>query len=211
MTADALALRRAVGCASAAIYWAGVYVQIVRVRRRAGKLPNIKPRGFKERLLWLGWFSVIALWAGQPAVVSAVDAAPPANIMMPLLSPATLVAGLALVCLGLFGTYWCYAAMGASWRIGVKKGEKTALVTSGPYAFIRHPIYAFQAVILFGTFFLLPTPLSVAIIALQLVCAHVKAFDEEAYLVDTHGRPYADYLAGTGRFLPRVFGRKPRG
>ena len=210
MTIDALAVRRAIVCASAVVYWTGVYVQIARVRRKAGHLPNIKPRGLKERLLWLGWTAVIVIWFAQPLLLNRLDAAPPLNIIQPLYGLAWFVVGAVLVACGHAGTYWCYAAMGDSWRIGVKKREKTTLVTSGPYAFVRHPIYAFQAMLLFGAALLLPTPLSLAVIAVQLTCAYVKAFDEEAYLLETHAS-YSGYFARTGRFLPRLFrGSEPK-
>jgi protein-S-isoprenylcysteine O-methyltransferase Ste14 len=208
MTIDEFSVRRAVVFASAVIYWAGVYVQIARVRRKAGRLPNIKPRGLKERLLWLGWFSVIVLWIAQPVMLQAASLPQSVRVIGSFYRPATFIAGIAVILVGHLGTYWCYAAMGASWRIGVKKGEKTALVTSGPYDYVRHPIYAFQALILVGAFFLLPTALSIAILVIQLVIAHVKALDEEMYLLSTHGESYAAYLARTGRFLPRLFGRK---
>ena len=32
--------------------------------------------------------------------------------------------------------------MGRSWRIGVEEGERTDLVTGGPFAIVRNPIYA---------------------------------------------------------------------
>ena len=205
MTIDALEARRAIVFASAVLYWTSVYVQIARVRRRAGRLPNVKPRGLKERLLWLGWIAVIVTWIAQPLALNRLDASPPINIIQPLYGLAWFIAGVALIICGHAGTYWCYAAMGDSWRIGVKKREKTVLVTSGPYAFVRHPIYAFQTMLLFGAALLLPTPLSFAAIAVQLTCAYVKAFDEEAYLLETHADLYSGYLARTGRFLPRLF------
>ncbi len=97
--------------------------------------------------------------------------------------------------------------MGDAWRIGVRRREKTALVTVGPYRFVRHPIYGFQIVILAGVVLLLPTAASLAALALHLVCSYTKAFDEEVYLAGVHGEAYGEYVQRTGRFAPCILCR----
>ncbi|MCL4789089.1 MAG: isoprenylcysteine carboxylmethyltransferase family protein, partial [Verrucomicrobia bacterium] len=94
-----------------------------------------------------------------------------------------------------------------TWRIGINRKERTALVERGPYRRIRHPIYAFQLIMLTGATLLLPTMASFAILALHFICALIKAVDEENYLKTVHGQTYVDYMARTGRLLPRL--RKP--
>ena len=69
MSVEELQLRRAVVGASGLLYWGGVLIQARRVRKQIGRSPNLKPRGFKERALWLGWFLVILVWVGQPFLV----------------------------------------------------------------------------------------------------------------------------------------------
>jgi protein-S-isoprenylcysteine O-methyltransferase Ste14 len=93
--------------------------------------------------------------------------------------------------------------MGDSWRIGVNKSEKNALVTLGPYRSVRHPIYLFQIVMLAGALLLLPTILSAAILFLHLICVYIKATDEESYLLGLHGPDYENYRKRTGRLLPK--------
>ena len=39
---------------------------------------------------------------------------------------------------------------------------------------------------------------------LHLICALIKAVDEENYLKTVHGQTYLDYMARTGRLLPRL-------
>ncbi|MBC8002708.1 MAG: isoprenylcysteine carboxylmethyltransferase family protein [Opitutaceae bacterium] len=203
MMADELFWRRAVVCGSALIYWGGVMVQARRVRRKIGRSPNMKPRGLKESLLWIGWLMVIASWIGQPMLVGSTDASAGLRFIPSLYHNAGFVAGLVLTAAGYAGTLWCYAAMGSAWRIGVNRQEKNSLITRGPYGFIRHPIYSFQIVMLAGGICLLPTIASIVILAVHVGCVLIKAVDEESYLLTVHGKEYRDYMSRTGRLIPR--------
>jgi protein-S-isoprenylcysteine O-methyltransferase Ste14 len=204
MTVDELSLRRGAVFFSALIYWAGVWIQARRVRKRIGRSPNLKPRGLKEKLLWAGWLFVIAVWMGQPFLLGQSALGHRFQLFQPALHWATLVLGLLLIISGYAGTLWCYAAMGNTWRIGINRKEKNSLITQGPYRTVRHPIYLFQVVMLAGVILLLPTLLSVVLLLVHLACVLIKANDEETYLRSVHGQAYHDYLARTGRLLPKL-------
>jgi len=204
MGVDELLLRKAVVAGSGIIYWAGVFVNARRVRRQIGRSPNMVPRGTKERVLWIGWLLVIAVWIGQPFFAGGENAWAGVRLFPALMHVAGLIAGLALVAAGYAGTLWCYAIMGSAWRIGVNQQEKNALVTTGPFARVRHPIYALQVVMLAGALCLLPTVCSLVLLAFHLVCVWLKAADEEAYLIATHGESYRAHLVRTGRLFPRL-------
>jgi protein-S-isoprenylcysteine O-methyltransferase Ste14 len=204
MSAEELFWRRAMVSASGLIYWIGVWILARRVRKQIGRSPNLKPRGAKEKILWVGWLLVILGWVGQSFVVRTENAWPGVAFFPALLNLPLFIAGLVLVVGGYACTLWCYAAMGNTWRIGVNKSEKTTLVERGPYRVIRHPIYAFQLVMLAGAALLLPTVLSFAILVLHYICALIKAVDEENYLKTVHGQAYSDYMARTGRLLPKL-------
>ena len=208
MAPEELFLRRAVVTGSALVYWVGVWLQARRVRRRIGRSPNLKPRGAKERLLWAGWVLVVAAWLGQPFLAGGADSAFAFRLARLFVHPAGFVAGFGLVLAGYAGTLWSYAAMGDAWRIGVNRNEKTALVAAGPYRFVRHPIDLFQIVMLAGVLLLLPTALSLFVLALHFCCVQVKAADEESYLLGLHNEAYRNYLRCTGRLLPKL-GRPP--
>jgi protein-S-isoprenylcysteine O-methyltransferase Ste14 len=208
MTAEELQLRRIIVSASGLIYWGGVLIQGRRVRKKIGHSPNLKPRGPKEKALWLGWFVVIAVWIGQPFLTGGDAPKSGLEFFPARLSPAGLIAGLVLVTSGYAGTLWCYAAMGDAWRIGVNAKEKTTLVNRGPYRRVRHPIYLFQIVMLAGAALLLPTPASIGILAFHCVCVLIKAADEEKYLTTVHGDAYRDYVSVTGRLFPRFTRRR---
>jgi protein-S-isoprenylcysteine O-methyltransferase Ste14 len=178
-------------------------MQARRVRKQIGRSPNLKPRGSREKALWLGWFLVSLAWIGQPVLLGVLGT----NLgLMPwpgLLHPVSLAMGLALLGLGYAGTLWAYAAMGPTWRIGINATEKTALVSRGPYRWVRHPIYLFQIGMLAGAALLLPTPVSFAALAIHYACVRLKAGDEEKHLTALHGDAYRSYLSRTGGVFPR--------
>jgi protein-S-isoprenylcysteine O-methyltransferase Ste14 len=204
MTPEELFWRRAIVSASGILYWVGVWILARRVRKQIGRSPNLKPRGPKEKILWGGWLLVILVWMGQALVVKTENPWPGVALLSALLNPFLLSGGIALVVTGYVCTLWCYAAMGNTWRIGINTNEKTTLVERGPYRWVRHPIYLFQLIMLAGAALVLPTPLSFAILAVHLICALSKALDEENYLQTIHGQAYVDYMARTGRLLPRL-------
>ena len=205
MTGEELQLRRAIVGAAGLLYWGGVWIQARRVRRQIGRSPNLKPRGVREKALWFGWFVVILVWVGQPALMGAAASTLALDPFDTLLQPASLATGIALVLVGYCGTLWCYAAMGNTWRIGINPKEKTTLVNHGPYRRVRHPIYLFQIVMLAGAALLLPTPASFGILAIHFVCVRIKAEDEEKYLATVHGDTYRDYVERTGRLFPKLW------
>ena len=205
MPGDELFWRRAVVCAGAVIYWGGVLIQGRRIRKRIGRSTNMKPRDARERLIWAGWMTVIILWIAQPLLLHGKTSFPLLRINPACLHPAGFYGGIALTVAGYAATIWCYVIMGNAWRIGINRQEKNQLVTAGPYRWIRHPIYAFQTMMLLGAVLLLPTICSVAIIFLHLFFVLIKAKDEEAYLLTVHGEVYREFMAKTGRLLPKFW------
>jgi protein-S-isoprenylcysteine O-methyltransferase Ste14 len=95
--------------------------------------------------------------------------------------------------------------MGASWRIGVVEQKRTTLVTGGPFAHVRNPI--FTAVMVFAVGMLLAVPNVVSLVGFATVVAGIQLqvrLVEEPYLLRAHGAAYREYAARVGRFVPAV-------
>jgi protein-S-isoprenylcysteine O-methyltransferase Ste14 len=152
------------------------------------------------------------------AVALAVGVAAPALAAADLVEPIEALdeavihaLGIVLFALGLAATVLAQAAMGASWRIGVDERERTELVTGGPFALVRNPIYAAMIPAVGGLALLVPSV--VALAGWLLLIATLEAqtrLVEEPHLLRAHGREYALYAARVGRFMPGV-GRRTRG
>jgi len=95
--------------------------------------------------------------------------------------------------------------MGDSWRVGVDESEKTQLVTSGLFGWVRNPIFSFMWLSVAGLVLVVPNALSLLASSLTVlgIEAQVRAV-EEPYLKHIHGEAYARYAATVGRFVPGI-------
>jgi protein-S-isoprenylcysteine O-methyltransferase Ste14 len=99
--------------------------------------------------------------------------------------------------------------MGASWRIGVDPAERTELVTTGVFAYVRNPIFTAMVAAQLGVALMVPTWLSVAALGALVVAVQLQVRAvEEPHLRRVHGAAYIEYASRTGRFLPGI-GRLP--
>ena len=98
---------------------------------------------------------------------------------------------------GLAGTLLAQAAMGASWRIGVDTTESTELVTAGPFALVRNPIFSAMIPAFLGLALLVPNAAALAGFAALVVAVEVQVhLVEEPYLTK---RPTASGTSATRR------------
>jgi protein-S-isoprenylcysteine O-methyltransferase Ste14 len=113
--------------------------------------------------------------------------------------------GVVLAVGGILFTFGAQLAMGDAWRIGVDPGERTELVTDGPFGLVRNPIYSALTPTVLGLVLMVPNVLAIAAIVALVVALELQVrFVEEPYLLQAHGDSYGDYAARVGRFFPGV-------
>jgi len=126
----------------------------------------------------------------------------PALILMPLtLTPGWLLTLTTAVLVVLHVVvFWSLLALRRSFSIFP---EARALIRSGPYGRVRHPLYATYMAMY--PCFLLPrlSLLAVVVTVLGIACEIWRAREEEAILTSAFS-DYADYAAATPRFIPRL-------
>ena len=112
--------------------------------------------------------------------------------------------GLALEVLGLGLTFWARAALGRYWTTRVALAGDQPLLTTGPYALVRHPLYAGLLVGAAGTALVAAQPRGFLGLALLLAAYRRKTAYEEAALRAHFGARYAAYAAAVPTYLPRL-------
>ncbi len=109
-------------------------------------------------------------------------------------------------CLGLaavgFWT-WAQAVLGKEWSPQLQLREKHRLVTSGPYAVIRHPIYTAMFGYSLSLALVTANWVFVAMAALVIVGLIARIPAEERMMLEEFGTDYKTYMQNTGKFFPK--------
>lgn len=118
-------------------------------------------------------------------------------------SPILQVVGLILFASGLCLAVWARIYLGRNWGMPMTERAEPELVTSGPYRFVRHPIYSGLLLALLGT--ALATNLY-WLIALAFLGAYFtySATVEERLMTTSFPGEYASYRAHTKMLIPFV-------
>jgi protein-S-isoprenylcysteine O-methyltransferase Ste14 len=185
-------------------YWIGVGVMIVRVRRKTKRAVGIVPEQRLERLMWLVWVPLVAAWIYVPWATFARGSAFAAAPLFAMTDPVLRWIAAFVAVLALAGTIRCWLRMGDDWRMDVGLDGQGTLITDGPFARIRHPIYALSILLMLCTLVIVPTAPMLVIAAVHIALMNMKARNEERHLLAVHGDAYARYLQRTGRFFPRL-------
>lgn len=113
--------------------------------------------------------------------------------------------GAVLAVVGIALTLYAQMAMGSSWRIGVDPDERTELVTEGPFAWVRNPIFSAMIPTAAGLAMMVPSVVSlVGVVALAVALELQVRVVEEPYLLRAQSERYPAYAARVGRFVPGV-------
>lgn len=82
--------------------------------------------------------------------------------------------------------------------------EQHELVTSGPYRFVRHPLYSFGTLWWLGLSLVVASWWMLLLTLLTFVAVATRAPREEAALVERFGDGYRIYMERTPRYLPHL-------
>jgi len=113
--------------------------------------------------------------------------------------------GVAITWVGVMVAIWARYTLGEYWSARVTLKEGHQLIRSGPYAFVRHPIYTGMFLAALGTV-LVGGEWGGILALLLLITAHTrKAFREESLLTREFGEEYTNYRRRTGFLFPRLW------
>jgi protein-S-isoprenylcysteine O-methyltransferase Ste14 len=132
----------------------------------------------------------------------------PMRIVLPSDSPAALAAAAAVAALmGSAALMFLAAsrAMGANWSLAARMRDDHALVTSGIFGRLRHPIYTAMGLFLAAEALALGHYGQLVVgVPLFLTGTAIRVREEERMLSARFGAAYADYAGRVKRFLPGI-------
>jgi protein-S-isoprenylcysteine O-methyltransferase Ste14 len=114
--------------------------------------------------------------------------------------------GAALAIMAVPLMYWMFSALGLNISPTVATRAQATLVTSGPYRWIRHPLYTFATMLFVGLGLLASSWLLLAGAVGAFTMLAIRTPAEEAQLIERFGDDYRNYMKRTGRYFPRLFG-----
>jgi len=117
----------------------------------------------------------------------------------------SIVAGFVIVLLGECLRFWGVSIVGSETRTTGAVGG-TFLITTGPYAYVRNPLYVGNLLLYAGigvmSMAMFPWLLLVALVWFYVQYWLIVTREEE-YLAQQFGEPFAEYCRHVRRFLPR--------
>ena len=113
--------------------------------------------------------------------------------------------GIALTFVGIAIAIWARYCLGVYWSARVTLKEDHRLIRSGPYAYVRHPIYTGMLLGTVGAALVAGEWRGVLAVALLLAAHSRKAMREEALLTTEFGEEYVSYRRSTGFLFPHFW------
>jgi len=118
-------------------------------------------------------------------------------------NPVLMLVCVIVTILGLLFSVWARLALGSNWSgtVTIKAGHE--LIRSGPYRFIRHPIYTGMLAALLASAVTERLVIGLLGFAIVFFALWRKAKREESFLAQEFGPAFDEHRKRTGMFLPR--------
>lgn len=143
----------------------------------------------------------LAVWAAVIAFM--IDPAWMAWSSLPLPAGARWTgAGLTIITAALLT--WTLRSLGPNLTDTVVTRAAHALVTQGPYRWVRHPFYDCMALFVMAIALMMANWFVILGGIVTFALLVLRSRTEEAHLLKRFGEPYRAYRSATGRFLPRI-------
>jgi len=169
-----------------------------------GAKPDVKERGFGSgRFLFWFWRAILAFFVivlfGHDGRLDGF-----ANLTFFSSGPMLGWLGAIFTLAGIGFAIWARFHLGRNWSSHPAHKKDHELVTSGPYRFVRHPIYTGMILALFGGL-LTGDILSVLLFVILLTVFALRIRKEEGIMLGLFPNQYPAYQARTKRLIPFVW------
>lgn len=116
----------------------------------------------------------------------------------------TFWSGAAITACGLLFSVWARRHLGRNWSQAVTLKEDHKLITSGPYALVRHPIYTGLVLGILGSAVALGEWRGLVALALVFVALWRKLRLEEKWMREHFGESYEAYSRKVAALVPYI-------
>ncbi len=110
--------------------------------------------------------------------------------------------GIGILCTGLI--YWLFSSIGSGITATSATRRQHVLVTSGPYRWVRHPLYTVGSSMFLSFGMVADNWFIAALGILTFILMAIRTPKEEANLIEKFGNEYREYMKRTGRFFPKL-------
>ncbi len=144
------------------------------------------------------WAQISFMWTGALATLF-LGLYVPIRLYNGIGAAAVLLCSLALY-------EWARRAVwGRSFHVAWSGNAPDSLCDEGPYAYVRHPIYAAYMLAFLAVFIAMPTIPTAIVLAFNVgLFTHAALSDERSLESSSLADEYAQYKKRTGMFFPRV-------
>ena len=101
------------------------------------------------------------------------------------------------------GIYWLFSSIGSGISPTSATRKQHMLVTSGPYRWVRHPLYTVGSSMFVAFGMMADNWFIMALGVLAFIMMAIRTPKEEANLIEKFGDEYREYMKRTGAFLPK--------
>jgi protein-S-isoprenylcysteine O-methyltransferase Ste14 len=98
---------------------------------------------------------------------------------------------------------WAQATLGKEWSPHLQMREQHHLVITGPYARMRHPIYAAYIIFMMSIALVTANRFFIALLVVSVVVLALRIPKEEQMLIEVFGDEYKAYMQRTGGLFPK--------
>jgi len=119
-------------------------------------------------------------------------------------TPELAVAAIVITLAGMAFAVWARAYLGTNWSSAPTIKQQHQLIRSGPYRFVRHPIYTGILLAMAGTFLANGKVRGAVAVVLLWFAWGIKSRMEEVFMTRTFGTEYEEYRRTTGALFPRI-------
>ncbi len=167
-------------------------------------------------ILWLLPYSLRRRGGGQEPTVTAprarwgmlIQGIAFAIVWIPMASSAApssvrIAITIAMAAVAIFTGFSATAALGRQWRFDAALNSDHHLIQSGPFAVVRHPIYASMLLMLIATALIVSNWIAFCLALLfYFVGTEIRVRAEESLLIARFGKEYEEYRRRVSAYLP---------